>query len=439
MAFVAPVQLRWSMPTRVFQIASVSKPIASTVVASLVSTGNVTWNERIADLDPKFKLSNPDITAEVTIRDFFSHRSSLPGNAGELLEELGYARPEILERLREYPLNGGFRKIWDYSNFGITEGALAAARTTDKPWEEVASERLYDRLGMTSTSSRYSDYDNRPNKAFTHVFVDGKAVTQYRRVADSESPAGGVSSSVRDLAQWVRLQLANGRYNGEQVIDSAALAATHEPIIIRNPAAPTQFYGLGWNVDFDSRGKKIINHSGAFLLGTGTTVYFSPYDNLGIIVLANSTPVGLPEATAETFFDWVRFGKQTKDWLTLFRGAFQGLVDDAQKSSTDYSKLTPPTSPTPSRALPDYLGTYRNAYYGDITIEEYRNQLIMRLPPRAARYELTHWDGELFTYFFAGESNIGVRGVNFMPGANGAQLNVENLIGIKGIFTRTES
>ncbi len=42
----------------VFQIASVSKPIASTVVASLVSTGNVTWNESIADLDPKFKLSS---------------------------------------------------------------------------------------------------------------------------------------------------------------------------------------------------------------------------------------------------------------------------------------------------------------------------------------------------------------------------------------------
>ena len=41
----------------VFEIASVSKPLASTVVASLVGTGDVSWDDRIAKLDPDFALS----------------------------------------------------------------------------------------------------------------------------------------------------------------------------------------------------------------------------------------------------------------------------------------------------------------------------------------------------------------------------------------------
>jgi CubicO group peptidase (beta-lactamase class C family) len=48
---------------------------------------------------------------------------------------------------------------------------------------------------------------------------------KYHRDPDAQSPAGGVSSTVRDLAQWLRLQLGNGK----QVIDAEALAETHRP------------------------------------------------------------------------------------------------------------------------------------------------------------------------------------------------------------------
>ena len=69
----------------IFEIASLSKPLSSTVVASLVGQGEVSWDDRIATLDPQFQLSAPTVTAEVTIRDFFSHRSGLPDHAGDEL------------------------------------------------------------------------------------------------------------------------------------------------------------------------------------------------------------------------------------------------------------------------------------------------------------------------------------------------------------------
>ena len=74
----------------VFQIASMSKAISATVVAALVGKGVLDWGTRVADLDPAFALHDPYPTAEVTVRDFFNHRSGLPGSAGNDLEQIGY-------------------------------------------------------------------------------------------------------------------------------------------------------------------------------------------------------------------------------------------------------------------------------------------------------------------------------------------------------------
>ncbi len=93
-------------PDTVFELASVSKPIASTILASLVGHGKISWDDRIADLEPGFQLSSPETTREVTIRDFLSHRSGLATESGDLLEDLGYSRPDILYRMRYLPLPG---------------------------------------------------------------------------------------------------------------------------------------------------------------------------------------------------------------------------------------------------------------------------------------------------------------------------------------------
>ncbi|HEY5812575.1 MAG TPA: serine hydrolase domain-containing protein, partial [Terrimicrobiaceae bacterium] len=119
----------------VFQLASLSKPVGSTVVAALVGKGIVSWDSRIADLDPSFAMFDPAVTSQVTIRDFYSHRSGLPDHAGDLLEDLGFKRTEILRRLRYQPPGGPFRQFYAYTNFGLTEGAIAAAKAAGKPWE----------------------------------------------------------------------------------------------------------------------------------------------------------------------------------------------------------------------------------------------------------------------------------------------------------------
>src|SRR5881397_3574301 len=73
----------------VFQLASLSKPIGSTVVAELVGEGKITWDSKLSALDPSFAMFDPWVTREITIRDMYAHRSGLPEHAGDLLEDLG--------------------------------------------------------------------------------------------------------------------------------------------------------------------------------------------------------------------------------------------------------------------------------------------------------------------------------------------------------------
>ena len=221
----------------VFQVASLSKAIGSTVVAELVGEGKISWDSRISDLDPEFAMYDPWVTREITIRDFYSHRSGLPASAGDSLEVLGFNREQILHRLRYQKPGSSFRSHWAYANFGLTEAAVAAVKAYNLTWEDASEQKLYRPLGMNSTSSRYADFSARANKALGHVQVDGKWVQKYKRDPDPQSPAGGVSSSVNDLAKWMRLQLANGQFEGKRIVDEKALAETHSPqifIVVRS-------------------------------------------------------------------------------------------------------------------------------------------------------------------------------------------------------------
>jgi CubicO group peptidase (beta-lactamase class C family) len=275
----------------VFQLASVSKSIGSTVVAELVGEGKITWDSKLSALDPAFAMFDPWVTREITIRDMYAHRSGLPEHAGDLLEDPGFTRAEILHRLRYQHADSSFRSHYAYTNFGITEGGVAAAKAYGLDWEKASEEKLYRPSGMASTSSRYADFVARRNKALGHVLVDGKWVQKFKRDPDAQSPAGGVSSSVNDVARWMRLQLANSKFDGKQIVDEKALVETHYPNMLTGFSPFTGlpgFYGLGWNVSYDEQGRLRLNHSGAFALGAATHVNLVPTEQLGIVVLTNA-------------------------------------------------------------------------------------------------------------------------------------------------------
>src|SRR5213595_1777796 len=424
----------------VFQLASLSKPIGSTVVAELVGEGKITWDSKLSVLDPTFAMFDPWVTREVTIRDMYAHRSGLPEHAGDLLEDLGFKRAETLRRLRYQHPGSSFRSHYAYTNFGMTEGGIAAAKAYGLEWEEAAARKLYNPLGMSSTSSRYADFIARRNKALGHVLVDGQWVQRFKRDPDAQSPTGGVSSSVNDLTKWMRLQLANGKFEGKQIVGEKALAETHHPQMLTgfNPFTqlPT-FYGLGWNVSYDPEGRLRLNHSGAFGLGTATYANLVPGEQLGIVVLTNAYPLGIAEAIGTTFVDIALYGKPTQDWFPLFKQVYSNPSAIGTVLGFDYSKA--PASPAPALKNNAYVGRYANDFFGEISIVEKGDGLAIVQGPKNKTFPMKHYDRDTFTYETEGENAVGRSGITFTVGPDGkaTQVVVENLnVRGKGIFHR---
>jgi CubicO group peptidase (beta-lactamase class C family) len=424
----------------VFQLASVSKSVASTVVAELVGEGKITWDSKLSVLDPAFAMFDPWVTREITIRDMYAHRSGLPEHAGDLLEDLGFTRAEILHRLRYQHPGSSFRSHYAYTNFGVTEGGIAAAKAYGLEWEDASKQKVYNPLGMTSTSSRYADFVARKNKALGHVLVNGKWVQKFKRDPDPESPAGGVSSSVNDLAKWMRLQLASGKFDGKQIVNEKALGETHHPHMLTGFSPFTGlpgFYGLGWGVSYDPEGRLRLNHSGAFVLGAATHVNLVPAEQLGIVVLTNAYPVGIAEGLGTTFLDTALYGKPTQDWLVLFKQRFSNPAAIGTVLGFDYSKS--PASPAPASKNSAYLGRYTNDYFGDISIIEKDSGLAIVQGPKNKTFPMKHYDRDTFTYETEGENAVGGSGITFTIGPDGkaTQVLVENLnVRGEGVFKR---
>jgi CubicO group peptidase (beta-lactamase class C family) len=421
-------------PDTVFQLASVSKPIASTVLAALAGDGIVGWDDPIVRHDPGFQMQDPWVTRQVTLRDMFAHRSGLPDHAGDLLEDIGWDREAILFRLRFQQPGSSFRSHYAYTNFGVTAAAVAAARASGRSWEDLSAERLYRPLGMRRTSSRFADFAAAANRARGHVLVNGGWVAKSTRDPDAQSPAGGVSSSARDLAQWLRLQLARGNFAGKEIVEAAALDETHRPQIVRTPPPNpivdlAGFYGLGWNIDYDAEGRIHWSHSGGFDLGAATNVALLPGENLGIAVLTNAQPIGVAEAVSRSFLDLVAKGAVQQDWFA----AYKALL--AEATAPDYPALDYGRAPAPATpALPEaaYLGTYGNDLYGAVEIAAAAGGaagLVLRLGPRQDAYPLRFFDRDVFGYDPPGENAAGPSAIVFTIGADGkaTALTIANL------------
>lgn len=380
----------------VFQIASLSKSIAATVVAHQVGAGAIKWDTPVQAHLPWFRLMDPWVTQHVTIADLFSHRSGLPDHAGDDLEDLGFDRRAVLERLRLLPLHG-FRDVYAYTNFGLTAAAEAVAAASGKDWESLSEEVLYKPLGMSATSSRFADFDKQANRAIGHVKVGDGFQPKYQRRPDAQSPAGGVSSSANDLARWLALVLRNGEFEGRQVIPTDALlpAMTAEVVSIHSSSADARasLYGYGFGVGVTPAGRTMISHSGAFALGAGTHYTFIPSAGIGIVVLTNAEPVGAAEAVGASFMDLVQFGKITRDWLAAYGAAMAKLTAPAG----DLVGKSRPATTAPAARSSSYVGHYGNPYFGDAEIVDANGHLELKIGRLSQPYVLTHWDGDVFS------------------------------------------
>jgi len=166
-------------------------------------------------------------------------------------------------------------------------------------------------------------------------------------------------------------------------------------------------------------------------MGAATTVIMFPEEKLGIIILTNTSPFGVPEALALSFMDLVTHDNVDKN---EFEQKFDFGKREFEKmrradlSKTDYTQ--PPAKASPALALDNYVGTYTNDFIGSIEIVNQAGKLLMTQGPlKNHTYPLTHYDGNLFSYETRGENEVGLSGVRFNVDKNNkaSTLWIENL------------
>ena len=405
----------------VFAIGSATKAFTGAALAMLVDEKKIVWDGVVRTYLPGFALNDSYATEHATVRDLLSHRTGFVSGSGWLWTGSGFDRSEIIHRLRFQTASAGFRNRFLYANEIFTAAGEIVPAVTGTSWDDFVARRLFAPLGMTRSSTSVGALAGLANVASPHGMVDGKLVSfPYRRV-DNVGGAGAINASARDMAQWVRLQLGNGVYQGQRLIGAASLAETRTgqslpgPGRLVSPVSQFAEYGFGWILG-DYRGRKVVEHMGG-VDGMMCIVAMIPEEHLGVVVLTNMLPHQLPAAVALKVFDSFLGGGDT-DWsATLKAEADKAMaVADSRKAA----EATAAGPVQPALPLDRYAGTYTSDLFGTATISVKHGALVFSRPTAAAA--LIHDRDSRFRARWTSASILSVFGetpVEFTSGPDG--------------------
>ena len=420
-------------PDTKFQLASVSKSMTGTMIASMVGNGEISWDDTIVSVDPSFRLSDPYVTEHVTFRDLLSHRSGLPEyGTDELQNDFQYTKPEIMAHLRYLGLPGAFRSSYAYSNIGITIAGDTAAKKAGRSFEDLIAERIFVPAGMHNTSARFADFAGSADRVEVYPMQTGSPVAGPLNNDDINSPAGGMSSTLNDMVRYARLLTNGGSIDGQQIVTASALRDTHTPSYIRSYSGSGMVgSGLGWNTYLEG-GRARVEKDGLFSHGIATLVTVWPEEKMALVVMTNRFPEGnlLTGSISNGWNELYYTGRIEKDWY-----------GDAEKHLQEaFDAMTPepveiPASPKPSRELVYYAGSYTQDYYGTIRVVE-EDGILMVYPGRSTTPSaLAPYDADTFSM----ASGQGL--VKFSAGtgthADSAWFSLYESPGRSGAFTRS--
>lgn len=393
-----------------FCIASNSKAFTATALGILAEEGKIHWNDPVINYLPWFRMSNPYVTTHITIRDLLVHHSGLGLGAGDLLQfpPSNYTRKEMTEKLRYVPLKTSFRNNFAYDNILYLVAGEVIHTASGMTWEEFIRKNILNKIGMTESVDRISQFNHQPNVAVSNIPFESKVIANPgfpgNELTDASNPAGGIASNAVDMSKWLITQLDSGRApNGDQLFRSETtdalwnlvtpIAVPTLPEILKPEQMNFYGYGLGFFLQ-DYRGYKMVWHTGG-LSGFVSKVTMIPTLKLGICVLTNQESGAAFDAITNHILDYYMHAP-AYDWI----GSYQKLLQRRESGVGQYlEKINAGRDSTagPSLLLTKYAGAYHDDWYGDIGITIENNHLVMKFghtPDLTG--DMVHWQYDTF-------------------------------------------
>jgi len=367
-----------------FGIASNSKAFTAAGLGILVDEGKLNWDDKVVDLIPGFKLYNPYVTQEFTIRDLLTHRSGLGLGAGDLMifpDSNRVTKNELIHNLRYLKPVSAFRTKFDYDNLLYIVAGEVLAKVSGMSWEEFIENRIMRPLGMDQSAASYPRLKNKANSIDAHAPVDGKLKVISKGFPEISNAAGGIWTNADELSKWVIMQMNGGKY-GESLAKKLFSPEVHEEMWSPQTILPGggnyrnhfRSYGLGWFLS-DENGYLEVEHTGG-LSGIVSQVTLIPEMKLGIIVLTNQES-GYAFTSITNSIKDSYFGIKKKDRIKAYKELEERNEAEGKKVTEvvwDAIKLQQKkNSEKPN--LSRYEGLFRDSWFGEVQIQQREGKL----------------------------------------------------------------
>jgi CubicO group peptidase (beta-lactamase class C family) len=277
-------------PTTLFDIASLTKVVATTPMAMLL------YERGLLDLDAPISAIVPEFTRdpardlrrhEVTLRMLLAHSSGLPAHEKFFLK--ARTRDELLQAAFTTPLAANPATRAQYSDIGFIILGLALERLADESLDRFAQREIFAPLAMTSTTFN-PPQEIRPripptadDQSFRKRIIQGEVQDENASVLGGVAAHAGLFSTAEDLAKFANAMLNPG--NPIFRPETVALFTRRESA----PKGTTR--ALGWDTPStpSQSGKYLSPQSFGHLGYTGTSLWIDPARQLSITLLTNRT------------------------------------------------------------------------------------------------------------------------------------------------------
>src|SRR5712671_1684893 len=247
-----------------FMICSITKSFTATGLALLVDERRLDWKKPVRDYIPEFRLHDAVATDRITVRDLLSHHSGLPRHDWVYLP--GDLSPaQVLAAMRYLEPSDDIRSTFQYNNLGYLVAGMVAERVSGQSWTEFTRARLTDKLRMNVTFT-VEDLAAAADAAVPYS-MDGDTRLRAKRWPIRATAAGGINTSIASFANWLRLHLDKGEFEGQRLLSPTLIQQLQTPRV--HEAAPAfaeygdMHCGLGFRLH-SYRGERVVLHGGGW-------------------------------------------------------------------------------------------------------------------------------------------------------------------------------
>ncbi|MEM6538059.1 MAG: serine hydrolase [Pseudomonadota bacterium] len=395
-----------------FPIASISKAFTTTALAILADREKIDWDDPVQKHIPEFAMYDPWVSERFTIRDMLTHRSGLPLGAGDLLfwPDGDASTDDFIAALPHLRPSAGFRAEYAYDNLLYIVAGEVVTRASGKEWADFVSEEIFKPVGLNNCVAKHTLIPN-----------DAKVVRGHERAPTDErgtpmpdrifflnpdmASAGGIFCPVADMMTWAKFWLDGGvTKDGDRVISERQVDEVWRGVTplrsrqtLKDSGLTVQsIYALGWIVQ-DFEGRRMVTHSGGWP-GVASNFILIPEERIAVFASSNDYRQAAHAVTYQLADGLI--GDQDFDFIEAWGSGFKERLERATSAVSD-AVAQPENASSPSLPLDAYVGTYRDAWYGDVSITVKDSELFIDMGrSEVLDGALSHYDGNRFTAFW---------------------------------------